>query len=216
MAEPRRYPRAFRMMRRWAHIIAFSSGIIPNVKGRSRLGKKGPFIYCANHHSYLDILMAYLVIPHYFVFLGKREIQDAPLFNVFFRGMNILVDRKSNVDSHKAFLKAGEELDKGNSIFIFPEGGIIFRDPTLHRFKNGAFRLAIEKQVPIVPITYLNNIRLLQTGSFLMADARPGISRVTVHEPIPTEGLNDADLVSLRERCYTVINNELIKHADRR
>ncbi|MCC7301580.1 MAG: 1-acyl-sn-glycerol-3-phosphate acyltransferase [Bacteroidia bacterium] len=204
------YPAAFRLMRSWAYFIAFTSGIYPRIQRMPSM-EKGPCVYCANHHSYLDILMSYIVIPHYFIFMGKREIQNTPLFNVFFRGMNILVDRKSNVDSHKAFLRAGEELQKGNSIFIFPEGGIIFRDQQLHRFKNGAFRLAIEKQVPVVPITYLNNIHLLQTGSFLMADARPGIARVIVHEPIPTKGMGAGDLVSLREKCYQVIDEALRK-----
>ncbi len=211
LSKPSRYPRAFRLMRSWAHFIAFGSGIFYRVDRAGRKMEKEPCVYCANHHSYLDILVSYLVIPHYFIFLGKREIENAPLFNVFFKGMNILVDRKSNVDAHKAFTQAGEELDKGHSIFIFPEGGIKFREPQLHKFKNGAFKLAIDKQVPVVPITFRNNIRLLQTGAFLMADAGPGISRITVHEPISTKGMSESDLVSLRERCYQVIDSELKK-----
>ncbi len=197
-------------MRAWAYFIAITSGIIHKVRKHPASISPEPRVYCSNHHSYLDILLPYLVIPHYFIFLGKREIQNAPLFNIFFKGMNILVDRKSNIDSHKAFTRAGEEIEKGRSIFIFPEGGIMSRDHFLHGFKNGAFRLAIEKQVPIVPITYKNNFRLLQTGSFLMADARPGISHVVVHEPISTKGMSMEDLVSLKERCHAVISNELM------
>jgi 1-acyl-sn-glycerol-3-phosphate acyltransferase len=205
LSKEKYYPAAFKLMRGWAHWIAYTSGIYESVHGYKNASKHKPCIYCANHNSYIDILLAYVFIPGYFVFMGKREIETAPLFNIFFRGMNILVDRKSNVDAHKAFVRAGEELDKGHSIFIFPEGGIFFRGPELKRFKNGAFRLAIEKQVPIVPITYQNNFNILQTGSFFMADAHPGIARIQVHEPIETRGMTSENLVNLREQTWRAI-----------
>jgi len=194
-------------MRLWAHVFALTSGIFVSIRKAKPAFSRSPCVYCANHASYLDILVSYLVIPEYFIFMGKREIESIPLFNIFFKGMNILVDRKSTTDAHKAFTRALEELEKGNSIFIFPEGGIIFREGRMHTFKNGAFRLAIEKQVPIVPITFRNNYRMLQTGSFWMADARPGLSVVLVHAPIDTQGMNTQELVDLRERTYRIINS---------
>jgi len=207
LSHEKHYRKAFRLMRGWAHVFAFTSGIFVSLRKAKPAFSRSPCVYCANHSSYLDILVSYLIIPEYFVFMGKREIEGIPLFNIFFKGMNILVDRKSTTDAHKAFVRAMEELDKGNSIFIFPEGGIIFRENKLHSFKNGAFRLAIEKQAPIVPITFRNNYRLLQTGSFFMADARPGISQVLVHAPIDTRGMNPKDLVDLRERVYRIISS---------
>jgi 1-acyl-sn-glycerol-3-phosphate acyltransferase len=199
------YPAAFRLMRGWAHWLAYTSGIFESVHGYKNARMHQPAIFCANHNSYIDIMLAYVFIPCYFVFMGKREIESIPLFNIFFRGMNILVDRKSNVDAHKAFVRAGEEIDKGNSIFIFPEGGIFFKGPELKRFKNGAFRLAIEKQVPIVPVTYRNNWRILQTGSFLMARAGPGIARIIVHTPIHTTGMTQENLIDLQDKTFHAI-----------
>lgn len=209
LSTPRLYPSAFFLMRVLAHWIAYASFLFPSVKRQAKLSELQPCIYIANHNSYLDILMAYVLLPHYFLFMGKREIEDAPLLKVFFRDMNILVNRKSNVDAHRAFLRASQELDKGRSIFIFPEGGIIHRGPQLHRFKNGAFRLAIEKQLPVVPITFRNNFDRLQTGSFLMAKAGPGIVKVIIHKPIFTKGMSENDLVPLREECFRIISEGL-------
>ncbi len=167
-----------------------------------------PAVYCANHASYLDIVLSYLVVPKYFVSMGKQEIDKAPLFRIFFREMNILVDRKSNMGSHRAFVRAGQELEKGHNVFLFPEGGISSWGKLLN-FKNGAFRLAIEKQVPVIPITYLNNWKHLQNGGFFKSYGRPGVCYLIVHEPIPTVGMTLDDLVSLRTKVREIILTDL-------
>ncbi|MCE3280977.1 MAG: 2-acyl-glycerophospho-ethanolamine acyltransferase [Bacteroidetes bacterium] len=125
--------------------------------------------------------------------------------------MNILVDRKSNVASHRAFMRAASDIDRGHSVFLFPEG-TISNFGKLRGFKNGAFKLAIEKQVPVVPVTFLNNWKLLQNGGFFKSFGKPGISKVVVHEPISTVGMTEQDLVSLRTKVYDVIQAELDKY----
>jgi 1-acyl-sn-glycerol-3-phosphate acyltransferase len=120
--------------------------------------------------------------------MGKAEIDKAPLLRMFFKGMNIYVDRKTRTGSYAAFQRATEKLRNGESVFLFPEGTIESKG-NLKPFKNGAFRLAIENQVPIVPITYLNNWRLLQNGGFFKSHGRPGLSYVIVHEPVDTKGM---------------------------
>lgn len=203
------FPKAFRLKCFWAKWILLIPGIIVKVKRAipiDELPEKA--VYCANHASYLDIVINYIVVPRYFVSMGKQEIDKAPLFRIFFREMNILVDRKSNTGSHRAFLRAGQELDKGHNMFLFPEGGISNSGKLLN-FKNGAFRLAIEKQVPIVPITYLNNWKLLQNGGVFKSNGRPGIARVIVHKPVLTIGMTENDLVSLRTQVREIILNDL-------
>ena len=140
--------------------------------------------------------------------MGKQELDKAPLFRIFFKEMNILVNRESNKSSHRAFLRAGTDIDMGQAVFIFPEAGIS-SNGKLRGFKNGAFKLAIDKQIPIVPITFLNNWKLLQNGGFFKAFGRPGISRIVVHPPIPTIGMDENDLISLRTQVYDIIQNEL-------
>jgi 1-acyl-sn-glycerol-3-phosphate acyltransferase len=193
----------------WAAWILTIPGIFIKVNRKiSKHKLPQPCVYIANHVSYLDIVASYLIIPNYFVFMGKQELDKAPLFRIFFKEMNILVDRKSNVGSHRAFLRAGKDIEEGNSVFLFPEG-TISSNGALRGFKNGAFKLAIEKQVPIVPITFLNNWKLLQNGGFLKSYGKCGISRIVVHKPIPTVGMTENDLIHLRSQVHNIIQNEL-------
>lgn len=209
------FPVAFKLKKIWTLWMAVVVGILPIVKYRivkSKLPKTA--VYCANHMSYLDIILAYIVIPSYFVSMAKKELGQVPLFRIFFKRMNILVDRKSITASRKAFLRASKEIEEGNSVFLFPEGGIITNDGKLHRFKKGAFKLAIDKQVPIVPITFLNNWKLFQNGVLLRTQARPGFSKVIVHKPICTKGMTSEDIDSLKARVYDIIFQDLTKYKE--
>lgn len=200
---------AFSLMRLWAKWLCYASGIIPKVKYEIEEKKiPHPCIYVSNHCSYIDIILSYVSIPNYFVFVGKQELDKAPLFRIFFRRMNILVNRKSTVDSHRAYMQTGERISKGQSVFIFPEA-TISSNGTLIPFKNGAFKLAIDKQVPVVPLVFPDNWKLLQNGGFLTANGRPGIARVIVREAVQTKGMTNTDLLPLREKVKKIIQESL-------
>lgn len=207
-----KYTGAFRLMRFWARWIITVPGIFTRVKREIAIDDlPEPCVYVANHSSYLDIVISYLVVPKYMIYMGKAEIEKAPLFRIFFRDMNIYVDRKSRTGSYKAFQTATERLSKGESIFIFPEG-MIESKGQMKPFKNGAFRLAIENQVPIVPVTFLNNWKFLQNGGFFKSHGRPGISRIVVHKPISTKGMGEGDLIPLRHQVREIIFQTLQKN----
>ena len=203
------FPLAFKLKKFWAAWILLVPGLFLKVKWKtSKENLPSSCVYCSNHVSYLDIISSYLMIPKYYTFMGKQELDKAPLFRIFFKEMNILVDRKSNVASHKAFLRAASDIDQGHGVFLFPEG-TISSDGRLRGFKNGAFRLAIEKQVPIIPIIFLNNWKMLQNGGFFKAFGKPGLCKAVVHEPISTIGMTEKDLISLRTKVYDIIQAEL-------
>ena len=200
---------AFRLMRGWAKWLCYGGGIIPSIQYEISLDKiPRPCIFVSNHSSYLDIVLSYVCIPQYFVFVGKQELDKAPLFRIFFRRMNILVNRKSNVDSHRAFLESGRRLDKGQSVFIFPEA-TISSSGNLIPFKNGAFKLAIDKQVPIVPLVFFDNWKHLQNGGFLTANGRPGTVHARMLPAVETKGMTNADLLPLREKLRKIIQDTL-------
>jgi 1-acyl-sn-glycerol-3-phosphate acyltransferase len=188
------------------------TGIRFKVHYESKLSPNKTYVYVSNHSSYLDIVLSYCAIPFYFVFMGKQELRKAPLFNIFFKEMNILVDRKSKIGSHRALEEAAKKIDEGHSVVLFPEGTISREAPKLRAFKNGAFKLAIEKQVPIVPISFINNWKLLQDRPFLQGLSRPGLALVEVHRPISTKGLTLDDLLTLKAQVENVIENSLNKH----
>ena len=206
-AKESRFKIAFNQLDNWSRFVVFLTGINVQKEGLENLPKNSPFILCTNHASYLDIILMYRVLSDYFVMMGKGEIKDWPLFHRFFTtGMNILVDRESKIGSHRAFEEAKKQLDRGHNVVIFPEGGIPdFHTPKMKGFKNGAFKLAIEKQVPIIPLTFQTNWKLLESARPLMGLARPGISKVIIHKPIETKGMTMNNLAELRTKTREII-----------
>ena len=210
-----RYTGAFQLMQFWARWVAYVPGVFVKIKREVPVESlPETCIYVANHASYLDIVLSYIAIPKYFVYMGKAEIDKAPLLRAFFRDMNIYVNRKSRSGSYAAFQAVSEKIRKGESVFLYPEGTIEAKG-NLRPFKNGAFRMAIDLQVPIVPVTFKNNWKLLQNGGFFKSHGRPGLAHVTVHKPIPTEGLSEEDLVHLRHNVREIIARELHQHESR-
>ncbi|MFT3884156.1 MAG: lysophospholipid acyltransferase family protein [Flavobacteriales bacterium] len=202
------YPKAFRLMRMWGAFLNWALLVPLRVRREGELPPP-PYVVCINHSSYLDIIHTYNVLPDYFLFMGKYELLRWPLFNIFFKGMNIAVNRGSRTEAARALMKAARALDRGVSVSIFPEGTIPHTAPRMKPFKDGAFKLAIEKQVPIVPITFVDNWRLFGEPGDPMGRARPGIARAVVHAPIRTEGLTEADLDNLRRRTFETIEGPL-------
>jgi 1-acyl-sn-glycerol-3-phosphate acyltransferase len=205
------FPFAFRLYRICAYLMIVNAGIFPKI---IRKGKKPkmPYIICPNHQSYLDIITTYVAIPDYFHFMGKAELKNIPLFGHFFKEMNIAVDRTSIISSHKAYKRAMDDLDDGIGIAIFPEATIHEGAPKLKAFKNGAFKIAIEKQVPIVPIVYTTNWKLLPDGILRrMTAGRPGISKIIILDPVETVGMTESDLPQLKNKIYKILEETLAK-----
>lgn len=203
-----RYPKAFKLMRAWAGFLNWALLVPLRIRREGELPPP-PYIACINHSSYLDIVHTYNVLPDYFLFMGKYELLRWPLFNIFFKGMNIAVNRGNRTEAAKALMKAARALDHGTCVSIFPEGTIPHTAPRMKAYKDGAFKLAIEKQVPIVPITFVNNWKLFGDPEDPLSRARPGIARAVVHAPIPTTGLTEADLDNLRRRTFDTIERPL-------
>lgn len=170
-----------------------------------------PYIVCSNHSSYTDIVYSYCFIPDYFVFLAKKELGSIPGFKVFFKAMNILVDRSNPVEAKKSLQMCSDRIDEGESIIIFPEGTIPHHTPKMKNFKNGPFKLAIDKQVPIVPVTFADNHRRMSEGSW-WGKAGPGKARIFIHTPIYTDGMTQEDLVSLKKQTFDSIAAPIIEH----
>ena len=106
---------------------------------------KGPYIVVSNHSSYLDTVFMYGVIPDYFLFIGKGELLKWPLFGLFFRKQDIPVHRDQSRLAYNALQKAYEAIDRGECIAMYPEGTIPLHAPKMKAFKNGAFKMAIDK-----------------------------------------------------------------------
>ncbi len=207
------FEKVFRLKVATSRIILFLDFIFPKRIEMPEEALTGPYVICSNHSSYLDIIQMYSILPRTkFMFIGKAELLRWPIINIFFKRMDIGVNREKRHSAMRSIIRAKKEISKGWSIVIYPEGGIPVNTPVLNPFKAGAFKMAIEEQVPILPITLIDTWKLFDADPPLTARARPGISRVVIHEPISTKGLEKKDLVNLRQQTFEVINAPLLKY----
>jgi 1-acyl-sn-glycerol-3-phosphate acyltransferase len=206
-----RFDLVFRLKRVWARAISIGAFLYPSITYTSKKYKlPRPCIVVCNHTSYLDIIFSPFYIDHTAVFMGKYELLKIPLFKYFFVYLDIPVNRRSNTDAHKAYSECVKKLDENISVIIYPEG-TISDEGRLKPFKNGAFKLAIDKQVPIVPVVNLNNWHFLQNGGFFKSYGQPGVPRIVVGDPIFTRGMDDKNIGALKEKVHTFISQELNK-----
>jgi 1-acyl-sn-glycerol-3-phosphate acyltransferase len=202
-------------IRTWGHIAFPLIGMPLRVEWRFRPQRGQAYVYCANHFSYLDIAVLGVIIPGLYAFIGKIGVRKIPLFGYMFAKLHVMVDRSSAESRAYSLTKCIRTLASGRPIIIFPEGGIKAplkpdgSPPTMiYPFKDGAFTMAIQQQVPVVPVTLLNNYRIVPDASPFRVHWAP--SRIVIHEPIPTTGLTQTDASALRERTYRTIEEELV------
>ncbi|MDC7995045.1 lysophospholipid acyltransferase family protein [Altibacter sp. HG106] len=201
------YPLFFRVARIWARIILFGMGFIPKVKRSEEMAKGRSVLYVANHTSMTDIMLMLHVTNNPFVFVGKAELAKIPLFGFFYKRTCILVDRGNARSRHNVFLESQKRLQRGLSVCIFPEGGVPDDElVVLDTFKDGAFRLAIEHQIPIVPMTFHDNKRRFPYSFF---KGGPGRMRAVVHKTVATQGLQMEDKRALKDQVRDTIWKEL-------
>ncbi|MDO7172199.1 lysophospholipid acyltransferase family protein [Mariniflexile sp. AS56] len=200
------YPYFFKLARIWAKVILIGMGFRWKVESEQTPEKSKSYMFVANHTSMADIMLMLVSVKNPFVFVGKKELTKIPLFGFFYKRTCILVDRSSAKSRQAVFLRAQKRLKTGVSICIFPEGGVPEEHIILDEFKDGAFRLAINHQIPIVPITFGDNKKRL---SYTFFSGGPGKMRVKIHEFLVTEGLTVKDTKSLNEKAKTIIFKQL-------
>ena len=201
------YPQFFICARIWAKVIIYGMGFGIKIEADQSPEKHKSYMLVANHTSMLDIMLMLAVIKQPFVFIGKKELGKIPIFGFFYRRTCILVDRNNQKSRMAAFEEAQRRLKQENSVCIFPEGGVPDDlSIVLDQFKDGAFRLAIEHQIPIVPITFHDNKKRF---SYEFFTGGPGKLRVKIHNFIQTRELELDSRRELKERTRSIILDEL-------
>lgn len=144
-----------------------------------------PHIYVMNHQSTMDIPVAFAVLPANLRFVAKHTLRQVPFLGWYMRmtGM-IFINRSSRERAVDSMRRAGALIRAGASILAFPEG-TRSRDGKIHALKKGVFVLALEAQVPIVPVAIEGSGEILSAGGWSF---RPGTIRVKAGQPIPTAG----------------------------
>jgi 1-acyl-sn-glycerol-3-phosphate acyltransferase len=201
------YPTFFKIAQAWANTILFVMGFKVKLIEEEVLEKNKSYMFCPNHTSMIDIMVMLAIAKSPFVFVGKKELTKIPVFGYFYKRTCIIVDRE-NARSRKAvFDEARIRLRNGLDVCIFPEGLVPSDEQiVLSEFKNGAFRLAIEFQIPIVPITMYD---CKKRFSYTFFSGSVGKLRTKIHKFISTEGLTLKNCDELKKQTFNLIFNEL-------
>jgi 1-acyl-sn-glycerol-3-phosphate acyltransferase len=204
------YPYFFTLARIWAKSALYTSGFYYTIERETKLEKDKSYMFVANHTSMTDIMLMLAVVKNPFVFVGKVELAKIPLFGYFYKRTCILVDRASSKSRIAVIERAQKRLNNGMSICIFPEGGVPYDESiVLDEFKDGAFRLAIEHQIAIVPLTFADNKKRF---SYTFFSGSPGIMRAKMHKPVPTLGKSLNDKKEIKDAVRTVIYLQLLEY----
>ncbi|MBI4479074.1 MAG: 1-acyl-sn-glycerol-3-phosphate acyltransferase [Acidobacteria bacterium] len=195
-------PALDRIKKTWARWILAVAFVSIRVRGSENIASDRTVLYCSNHLSYLDP-------PALIVALGNpvRFLAKVSLFRVPFLGWamrcegDIPIERDHPRAAVRSLDRAAQAARGGTSFVVFPEGGRSL-DGKSQPFLSGAFRLAIEAQVPVVPIAIRGSREALRPGSLLI---RGGTVQIGIGKPIPTDGLTGRDQEALSRRVEQVI-----------
>lgn len=201
------YHHFWKVARLLSKILIYGMGFQINFKEDQKIEANKSYMFCPNHASLLDPFVLIALSKNPIVFVGKKELVKIPIFGFFYKRVVIMVDRSSLSSRKRVFKIAKERLQNGVSMAIFPEGLVPNEDIVLAPFKKGAFSLAIEFEIPIVPQVYYDCKRFFSWDIF---KGRPGVLRVHQHTFIDTTNMSVAkDLVSLKDKTFLTIQKDL-------
>jgi 1-acyl-sn-glycerol-3-phosphate acyltransferase len=197
----------------WSKLILFFMGFYIKIDKPLDLDITQPYVFVGNHVSMIDVMVMVSVAKrHAMVFVGKKELEKIPIFGYIYRKTMILVDRSSPESRRAVFNSTKEKISKGRNVCLFPEGTVPPTEMELGKFKQGAFSIAIEHQIPIVVCTFLDNKKRFpwSFGGLLAASKGiPGELRVMTHEPISTIGLTMNDMKNLGDKVRKIMLEDL-------
>lgn len=191
----------------WSRGMFFLAGSRVEIVGHPDVIQKGQtYVIVSNHQGYLDVPACFISLPIPIRFLVKKEILYVPFLGLYLLLIGMLyVDRKRRDKALLTMKKQAEKIRSGNSVLIYPEG-TRSKDGDVAPFKRGAFILAIEAGVPILPITLSGSYDILNRNRWALL---PGKVRVHIGKPISTEGLAHEDRFHLTEKTRDQIRDTL-------
>lgn len=190
--------------RGWARMILRLSGVKIVIENGDVIDPERPQVLVANHVSWYDVLALVGWVPGRSIFVAKKELASVPFFGPAARACGqIFIDRKDRASAVESLQRARKRLEEESpTIIMFPEGT---RSATgeLQPFKKGAFVLALQTGVDIVPTAIIGSGDVMRKGSLLI---RPGTIRLRFGDPISIEGLTFEDRTDLTERAWQALS----------
>ncbi len=189
----------------WARLICFMTFVKVKVIGRENINKGTSYVFVANHQGAYDIFSIYGYLGHNFRWMMKKALEKIPLVGYSCRvSGQIYVDNSSPSAIRETMKDAEKQLSKGMSVVVFPEGSRTYTGE-VGRFKRGAYTLAVEFRLPVVPITIDGAFHVMPRTTVI---PRPGTIDIIIHKPILPEA-DGHDLSTLIDSTRNVIVDSL-------
>ena len=190
----------------WARVMAWVTPMRVKVEGRENIDPRQSYVLVSNHQSQYDIFVLYGWLGVDFKWVMKQELRKVLGIGVACERLgHIFIDRSNHAAAIATLEAARTKIVNGTSVIFFPEG-TRSTDGQLLRFKRGAFRMAVDLGLPILPLTVTGTRDVLPANT---SDLMPGSARLIIHEPISIEGVTVKDCQELSDRVREVIASSL-------
>lgn len=189
----------------WARLFCWLAFVRVTVSGRENIDPGTSYVFVANHQGAYDIFTVYGYLGHNFRWMMKQSLRKIPVVGWACKWSGqIFVDNSTASKTRDTMHDAERQLSGGMSLVVFPEGART-PDGKLHRFKKGAYHLAVEFGLPVVPLTIDGVYHVMPRQAML---PRPGRVHLTIHKPIPAPA-DGHDLTSLMDESRQAILSAL-------
>ena len=191
---------AHKCARLWGRLILVTSGTRVRITGLEHLVPGRSYVFAANHQSIYDIPILFASVPFQLRIVAKASLGRIPFMGWHLhRAGHLLVDRRN--PGPDIVQKMARLVGQSSSLIVFPEGTRSV-DGTLGRFKKGPFLVAIDAQLPVVPVSLANSRNVMKKGQLMV---RPADVELTIHPPIPTAGVSRTDVLAFAHRVRSVV-----------
>ena len=193
-----------RCARLWARLILKTTGVRVDVSGLDRIDPRSSYVLAANHQSIYDIPILFAALPLQLRIVAKASLGRIPFLGWHLqRTGHLLVDRTNPGAGIVARMR--RLVSESHSLIVFPEGTRSL-DGKVARFKKGPFLVAVEGELPVVPVSIAGSRHIMSKGQMMVS---PGTVRLTVHAPISTAGVSRADIGAFAERIRDVVRGQV-------
>lgn len=178
----------------WGKFILWITPVRMKLKGVDNIQAGQSYVVVSNHQSIYDVLAVYGYLPLDFKWVMKAELRKMPFVGyACYKMGHIFVERKNRKASVRSLNHSVDKLKGGYSVFFFPEGTRV-KGQQIINYKKGAYRMAKELNLPILPVSISGSDKVMPTKSFKIL---PGAITMTLHPPISTKDVEELSVAEL-------------------
>lgn len=190
----------------WSRLNGYMTPICVKVSGNENIDDSQSYVIVSNHQSQYDIFVLYGWLKVDFKWVMKQELRKVPGIGIGCEKVgHIFIDRSDHERALASLNEAKKKIVNGTSVIFFPEG-TRSRDGVMKPFKKGAFKMALDLGLPVLPVTIINTRKILPPGTMKLF---PGKARLIIHEPVSVAGYNDDNIQELMDKVHSVIGSAL-------